>query len=309
MKQAALILVLIPFLLLSCTPKAKVKTEPEGFGKTNSADLTIKPQSEDITLEWDSPTKTTIEITWAAGQKYPVQVAPQAGSPDWLKVETHPGILEPPGTMELEFTAEVRPSALGMHKITFEASAYQMSRPVEFTLNLNITRRTGEFYPVQATEANIECRNICGQVKNGMVTFYDLLKEKDQECGDKALPETQRIGFKSWSLGSKGYGYGRGCRVAGIFEANGGFSLVNLGFFDLAVKRGSALASLRDVTQCWLSADNTLALIQSGRGIYPFDVIKGQQIGDVCYPSGDIGQAYLQGSKLIAGQCEWQLPE
>jgi hypothetical protein len=303
-----LLVSLVAGLLLSCSPKPKVTTEPEGFGTAKAADLTIKPAQTDVTLEWDTATKTTIDISWAAGQKYPVQVSLQAGSPDWLKVETHPAILEPPGTMELEFTADVYPSALGTHKVTFEASAYGMSRPVEFTLNIEVTRQTGEFNTVQGSEANIECRNVCGQIKNGMLTFYDLLKEKDQECGDKALPETQRIGVKSWSLSDKGYGFGRGCRVAGIYEANGGFSLVNLGFYDLALKRGDVLATIRDVDRCWLSSDNTLAIIQSGRGVYPFDVIKGRQIGDVCYPVREIGRAVLQGTKLSAGECEWTLP-
>lgn len=302
------ILTLAASLLLSCSPKPKVTSEPEGFGTARASDLTIKPSQTELTLAWDTATKTSVEIAWAGSQKYPVQISPKAGSPDWLKVEAHPAIVVPPGTMELEFLADVRPSALGSHKVTFEASAYGMNNPVEFTLDIDITRQTGELYSLQAGEANIECRNVCGQINNGLVSFYDLLKEKDQECGEKALPETQRIGSRSWGLSDQGYGFGRGCRVAGIFEANGGFSLVNLGFYDLTIKRGELLGSLRDVDRCWLSADNTLAIIQSGRGAYPYDVIKGRQIGDVCYPTREIGRAFLEGTKLSAGECEWNLP-
>ncbi len=258
-------------------------------------------------MEWGAPAKTTIEITWAAGQKYPVQVIPASGSPSWLTLETKPMILEPPGMMELSLTAAVG-GELGEHRLAFEATAYGLEHPVTFDLMVTISRQDGEFHRLLPSQKSLECNNICGKMTGSNVTFYDLLKEKLQECGDDPLPDAQKIGARSFGVGQKGWGYGRTCEIAGIYEAAGTLSLVNIGYLSLPVKRGEVLFSVRGADDCWLSPDNSIAVIRAGSSYQPYDVFSGQPIGDGCRARMEVGRATLYGSKLEAGECVWTLP-
>lgn len=296
------------FFLLSCSPKPSTKAEtPQGFGESRAADLDVKPKQSEIVVEWGKTVTAQVDVNWLGGQKYPVQIAPAGGTPAWLNVETRPAILEPPGTMDIDLKADVAPGILGEHRITFEASAYQLSQPVTFEIKIDVQRQGGEFWPLYAQRATNECRNVCGKITNGGLAFYDVLREKDQDCSDAALPETQRIGLKVFGVSDQGFGYAKGCNVAAVYESAGSFSIVNIGFFDLPVKRGDVLLTLRDVTTCWFSGDNTLVIVQSGRGYTPYDLLSGNQIGDVCYPTRDIGRIVMYGNKLNCGTCEWQV--
>jgi hypothetical protein len=303
----ALLACLICFLL-GCSPKPSTKAEtPQGFGQSRAADLEVKPKQSNIVVEWDKTVTAQVDVNWLGDQKYPVQIAPANGAPSWLKVETRPAILEPPGTMDIDLKAEVTPGILGEHRITFEASAYQLSAPVTFELTIDVQRQGGEFFPLQPQRATNECRNVCGKIVDGGLAFYDILREKDQECTDSKLPETQRIGLKTFGVSDKGFGYAHGCNVAGIYEAAGTFSIVNLGFFELPIKRGEVFVTLRDVASCWFSADNTLALVQIGRGYAPYDLLSGQPVGDVCYPTRDIGRVVMYNNVLNIEKCEWKI--
>ncbi len=293
-------------LFYSCTPKPSTKPA-EGFGTARATDLEIKPAVTEMNAEWGVASRTTIDVNWKGGQKYPVQVVPASGSPDWLMLETKPMILEPPGQMELNLTAAVGRASLGTHRLTFEATAYGLSQPVTFDLDVTVTRQNGGFFRLLPSHQTVECRNICGKLNGNQLTFYDLLKEKLQTCGEDPLPDNQKIGFRSFGVGQKGWGFAAGCAVAGIYESAGSLSLVNTGFFDIPVKRGDVFFSVRDADDCWLSPDNTLAIIRSGGSYAPYDVLTGQLKGNGCRSRMEVGRATLQGSKLEAGDCVWEL--
>jgi hypothetical protein len=181
-------------------------------------DLSVKPERTEITLEWGKPEEISIQISWNTGQKYPVQLSPSADTPKWLIVESKPAILQPPGEVKLVMTAILGEAELGTASIVLGASAYGLATPRRIEFTCHVQRQTGKFVPVLAAPVTLECRGICGKVKAGRVTFYDVLREKNQSCNEKAdLPEAQRIGAGGFSLSSSGFGFGRTCDVAAVY--------------------------------------------------------------------------------------------
>ena len=172
-------------------------------------------------------------------------------------------------------------------------------------------RQSGQFEVLQTLESSIECRNICGKVTNGRIAFYDLLKEKGQKCDEKSkLPEDQRIGLKQYAVSSKGYGFGRTCAIAGVWENTGTLTFVNVGFFERTIPRGDSFMQIRSAERVWLSPDNTLAIAQSGSAFTPYDIISGQQIGETCRSTGDVTGIRYDANKLTvfsARDCEWDV--
>jgi hypothetical protein len=283
--------------------------EPEGFGVVQAGDLIVEPTQEEIRVEWGFPAEVPLMVSWAKGQKYAVQVEAAAGTPAWLQVETRPVILDPPGEMLLVVTVEPGSGRLGKHTLVLEASAFSLKKPQIFEIEVEIVRESGEFQPVYAAQVAVECRNICAKVRRGRVAFFDLLKEMGQSCNNPAsIPEDQKIGFREFGMSNKGFGYGRTCKVACVYESSGGFSVVNLGFYDHSVPRGESLLQLRHVSDCWLSADNTIALVRDGSALTPYDILTGQPLAEMCRITGDFQGARLDGNRLTAfgsRDCEW----
>jgi hypothetical protein len=308
--RTLLALLLAVLIGLSGCALLQPKKGPEttGFGTSRSSDLTLKPVQDTVFSEWGATTETAVEIAWAAAQKYAVQLAPAAGTPRWLGVELQPPIVDPPGRVTVRITPVVGEAHLGGVKLVLEGSAYGLSQPVRTELVVLVRRQAGEFAPLLAAPVTVECRNICGKVDSrGHLAFYDLLREKGQKCSEKAdLPEGQRIGSNTFQLSERGFGYGRTCRVAGLYDASGNLTFVNLGIYSV-VPRGAMLLSLRAPSNCWLSADNTVALIELPGMVLPYDVLTGLPLSQPCRISGSLSSAMLSGTTLTSGSCSWEI--
>lgn len=286
----------------------KGEAKPEGFGTSRAGDLKITPVQDTVAAEWGVTTETAVEITWAAAQKYAVQLAPAAGTPRWLGVELQPSIVDPPGRVTVRITPVVGEARLGTAKLVLEGSAYGISHPVQTEIVIQVRRQAGEFAPLLAAPVTVECRNICGKVdRQGRLIFYDMLREKGQTCGAEAdLPENQRVGANTFGLAERGFGYGRTCRVAGVYDASGNLSFVNLGISS-ALPRGAMLLSLRAPGNCWLSPDNTVALIEASGLTLPYDVLTGLPLAQPCRTSASLSSALLSGTTLSGGSCSWEI--
>jgi hypothetical protein len=297
--------------LQSCTflkSQTGGSTKPEGFGESRASDLTMKFAQDTIAAEWGITTEIPIDITWAAEQKYAVQLAPAANTPRWLGAELQPSIVDPPGRTVLKISPVVGDAQMGATELVIEGSAFGLSQPAQAKIIVLVRRQGGDFAPLLAAPVTVECRNICGKVdKRGQLAFYDILREKNQTCSDKdALPETQRIGSNVFALSDKGFGYGRTCRLAGVFDAAGMLTFVNLGIYS-AVPRGGMLLGLRGVVGCWLSPDNTIALIRFKDLTAPYDVLTGVILGQPCRTSENPTSAFLSGMTLTSGTCSWEI--
>lgn len=289
---------------------AKKESAPQsaaGFGKSRTSDLVVTPRQSALAAEWGRTTELPVEIEWRGAQKYSVQITPAADTPPWLKAELLPAIVDPPAVAVLKLKPEIDQALLGPLTLTLETSAYGLSEPVLVTVDITVQRQSGDFEPVLAAPVTVECSNICGKVKGTALTFYDVLKEKDQACSDKdALPEAQRITTTNYTLSGHGFGYGRTCRVAAVYEASGFLSVVNLGLSS-KLPRGAVLLNLRGASDCWFSPDNTVALVRLSTAIVPYDVLTGEQLGGACRIPGDFPAAALNGVTLVAGTCTWEI--
>ncbi|MBK6911852.1 MAG: hypothetical protein IPH10_13145 [bacterium] len=287
------------------------KSAPEGFGTAQKSDLVIEAQQSSLQVEWGTTAEVPINVSWKNGQEYAIQLAPAADTPEWLNVAIKPAIVDPPGRVVVSITPDLGKARRGTHSFTLLASAFGMKTPAELQIEVEVVRQTGSFEVLQTLGNSVECRNICAKVANGRIAFYDLLKEKGQECDDNSnLPENQRIGLKQYSLSAKGYGFGRSCTVAGIWENTGTLTLVNAGFFDGTIPRGDMFMQIRGAERVWLSPDNTLAIAQSGSSFTPYDVITGNQIGETCRSSGDVTGLRYEANILTvfsANNCEWDI--
>ncbi len=287
------------------------KTAPEGFGTAQKSDLVIEAQQSSMQVEWGKTAEFALNVSWKAGQKYAVQVAPAAGTPEWLNVSVKPVILDPPGVVTVTVTPELGWAKRGKHKVTLQATAFGLRSPVETEIEIEVVRQSGALEALQMLNSSVECRNICAKVTNGKLAFYDLLKEKGQECDDKSkLPDNQRIGSREFSVSSKGYGFGRTCAIAGVWENTGALTLVNVGFFERTIPRGDAFMTIRNAERVWLSPDNTIAIAQSGSAFTPYDVLTGNQIGELCRSTGDVTGIRFDANRLVvfsSKDCEWEV--
>ncbi|MBU0509100.1 hypothetical protein KKH27_09730 [bacterium] len=314
MKKALAALIAITLLISGCSVIQKLTegsgssaTTAEGFGTSRQSDLAITPVETSATVEWGVVREIPIEVTWAAGQKFAVQLAAAAETPEWLGVEFVPAIIEPPGRSILRVNPTVADATLGETMLVIEASAYGMSEPVRQKITLDVRRQSGDFEHLEAAPLTRECRNVCGKVDKGVLTFYDILREKDQECSDDAkLPASQQIGIQNFGLASPGYGFGRTCRVAAIFERGGTLSFFNLGLTG-KLPRGALMLSVRGATDGWLSPDNTLAVLKVSGGLVPYDVVTGQMLARSCRITRDPSYLSLAGISLTSDNCQWEV--
>ena len=285
------------------------KSAPEGFGTAQKSDLVIEAQQGSMQVEWGMSAEFPLNVTWKGGQKYAVQVAPATNTPEWLNVSVKPVILDPPGVVTISVAPELGWAGRGKHTITLQATAYGIKDPVETEIEIEVVRQSGSFEAMQTLGSSLECRNICAKLSNGRVAFYDLLKEKGQECDEQTkLPENQRIGLKQYAVSSKGYGFGKTCAVAGVWENTNALTLVNVGFFERSIPRGDAFMTIRSAERVWFSPDNTIVIAQSGSAFTPYDVTSGTQLGESCRSTGEVTGMRLDGDRLVvfsSKDCEW----
>jgi len=152
----------------------------------------------------------------------------------------------------------------------------------------------------------VECTNICGKMERNTVAFYDVLREKGQTCGEGALPVTQRIGPTSFPVSQRGFGFGRTCHTAGVFENSGMLTFVNLGLSPV-LPRGARMLSLRSINDVWLTLDNTVAVVKVEDTVAPYDVVTGRSLGPPCRLNGPAEPIILSGTTLSIGSCRWEI--
>lgn len=311
MKSIAMLVIAVSALTRACQgPESSgPKTAPEGFGTAQRSELIVEAQQSTMQVEWGVTAEFKLNVSWKSGQGYAIQVTPASGTPEWLNVSVKPVILNPPGVVTVSVTPELGKAKRGKHKIMLEATAYEMKEPVETEIEIEVVRQSGAFEVLQTLESTVECRNICGVVNNDRISFYDLLKEKGQECDQKGgLPANQRLSTREYSLSQKGYGFGRTCTIAGVWENTGSLTLVNVGFFDTSIQRGDMFMQIRNAERVWLSPDNTIAIAQNGSAYTPYDVISGNQLGETCRSAGEVTGLRYDANKLVvfsANNCEW----
>lgn len=307
--RALIAVALAALLLAGCNALTGKKSTTTPGKSADSLDLKITPATSETVLEWGHSIDVPLDIVWKSGKKLAVQLSWSSENPVWLKADLQPAIVDPPARTTLQLSVDVGAGALGSEMLVLEASAYGMTEPMHLTIPFTLRRESGEFTPLLAGPVTIECRNVCGRIEGGQLAFYDVLKEKGQTCGDaQAFPESQRIGPLKFFITDRGFGYGRTCKVAGVFEANGNLSFVNLGLTS-RLPRGAILLGLRSARDVWFSPDNTLALVRFGDAIGPYDVVTGQTLDNPCRLPGDFPGATLQGRTLTCGTCVWQLNE
>ncbi len=313
MKSIIMLMIAVSALTRACQgpEDSGPKNAPEGFGTSQKSELIVEPQQSTMQVEWGMAKDFLVNVSWKSEQKYAIQLAPASSTPEWLNVSVKPVILDPPGIVTVRVEPELGWAKRGKHKITLQATAYGIKDPIEVQLEIEVVRQSGSFEALQTLSSSVECRNICGKVTNGRIAFYDLLKEKGQECSDKkALPEDQRIGLKQYAVSPMGYGFGRTCAVAGVWENTGTLTLVNVGFFERTIPRGDAFMQIRSAERVWLSPDNTIAVAQSGSAFTPYDIVSGMQIGEMCRSTGDVTGIRYDANRLVvfsSKDCEWDI--
>ncbi|RPH96495.1 hypothetical protein EHM69_01190 [candidate division KSB1 bacterium] len=309
MKKIIVLLVLTALVLQGCAvfQPSKKGAKPEGFGVSRVSDLVVKAAVDSLIVELGLSGEIPVDVTWAADQKYAVQLAAAAGTPNWLNVEFQPSIVNPPGRAIVKVSPRLGEAAAGSIVLTIEGSAFGLNEPVRTTVRVIVRRQAGEFAPLLAAPITVECRNICGIVNEGRLAFYDVLREKGQTCGDGAdLPASQRIGLRSYTITGHGFGFGRSCRLAGMYDTAGFLTFVNLGISTL-VPRGGIMLAVRSASDCWLSADNTVALVIAGGYALPFDVLTGVELGRPVRVSDTLPVPTLMGTTLTAGSFTWEI--
>ncbi|MDD5087533.1 MAG: hypothetical protein PHI18_01875, partial [bacterium] len=236
-----------------------------------------------------------------------VQLTLADGTPDWLNAEIVPAIVEPPGPAALRLNPEAADGKLGETVVTIEASAYGMREPVTQTVTITLVRQAGTFEHLDTAPVTRECRNVCGKMNRGGVTFYDILREQDQECSDEAaLPAAQAIGVQGFMVSERGFGFGHTCRVAGFYSPGGNLTFFNLGL-TTRLPRGALLLDLRGVRDAWLSADNTMCVAQISDQLAVYDVATAIMLAPPCRSSRGPENLTLSGAMLSSDVCQWEL--
>lgn len=304
----------LSLLLISCAPLVKEKRPGvEVYKPVRAEDILLEFDPPSVVVAWGETVEVEICASWEGDQNYPVQLTVPPG-PSWLSVATHPVILASDQTGVLTISPSLGEAELGPTKIYLEASAYGMKRPRKFTYPVEIVRQSGPFTLVLTGPVNQQCRIVCGRVSGrggqGTVDFYDLVPEKGQKCDDP-LPPIQRINRLPYPVTEEGFGFGRTCRVAFVASPGGEYSLVNIRLPGTKVGRGDVLLKLRNIQNLWLSKDNTVALALAGSSLTPYDVLRGEIVGETCRLVGPFAGATLTDGTLLSVSadrpCDWTI--
>lgn len=269
--------------------------------------LEIRLERTEIPAIWGMITEIPISVKWNSGQKYAVEIVP-VGAPEAISVEAVPSIVDPPGRILLRITPALDMVSPGPQVVAIEAHAHGLREPVRKSVTIEVIHEDGEFIPVMAGPVTVECRNVCAKISGGRVAFYDVLREKEQTCSETAaLPASQRIGERDYGLSATGFGFGRTCRVAAVFEPTGALALINIGADTKRVARGNVFVTIPNTEQCWLSPDNSLAIAKTGSNLRLYDIYAAMQIGSECTVKGTMPTPTIADNQISAGNCEWKV--
>jgi hypothetical protein len=271
-------------------------------------DLQLLPTQAFPTIEWNVPFTLPLSIRWGSGQKRAVQISAVAETPAWLHVDIQPLIVDPPATAVIQISIAAGQAPLGLDSLVLEAMASGFTHPVRVAIPFVLRHQSGTFDPLEPGPISIECRGICGQVTDGQVTFYTLNPERGQFCNDvSALPDSQRIGPRSFAFGSRGFGYGHTCKVAAVYERNNALTFINLGLSSF-LPRGGAMLTLGGARDCWLSPDNTVALVTFSDNVAAvYSVLTGKALARTNRPPMPITTVTINADTVKAGGTTWVL--
>jgi len=261
------------------------------------------------TLEWGAPYEIPLDILWLSGRSIPVRLVPAAGTPAWLKVSIDFANLDTAAHAIVTLLPLAGQAPTGKLQFVIEAVSDSFPQPVRKEFSFYVRRQTGVFTRLQFGIESRACDSVCAQVSpTGELDFYDQRQSPGLACTDSAsLPESQRIGTQGIPLSRLGYTLGSSCLVAAAYDATGMLTFVNLGISP-RVPLGAVLLSLRGASACWLSPDNTMALVAMPGAALPYEIATGRLLGGPCRLTSDTLTVRIHnGSILRAGLCKWEL--
>jgi hypothetical protein len=260
------------------------------------------------TLEWGVPYELPVDILWVSIHRIPMYLFPAGDTPGWLKVDIEPAQLDTSARVTVRLTAIGGQAPEGNLTFTLQAVSDSLPQTLDKSFSFYVRKQTGTFTRLQFGIEPTTCDSICAQITSyGQLIFYDL-HGTTLPCSDSTnLPASKIIGVQGFALSQAGYAFGSTCRLAAVYEMNGTLTFVNLGLSG-RLPPGAALLSLRGVSACWLSPDNTMALVLLSDVVMPYETTTGRTLGGPCRLTGDSITVSVHGKTLRAGMCKWELP-
>ena len=260
------------------------------------------------TLEWGVAYDLPVDILWVSSHRVPLHIGAAAGTPGWLKVVAVPADIDTSTHVVIHLTAVAGLAPEGNLSFTLGAASDSLPQPLRRTFSFYVRKQTGAFTRIRFGIEQAACDSTCARITPyGELIFYDL-RGTTLACSDSGdLPASRMIGVQGFALSRAGYAFAPSCRVAAVYETSGMLTFVNLGLSGRFAP-GAVLLSLRGVSTCWLSPDNTIALVQLADAIMPYEIVTGRMLGGPCHLSSDTVTVRVQGKTLRAGMCKWDLP-
>jgi hypothetical protein len=299
-----LIFALILWGCASSSPKPQAASALRKQPAAHHLEITSSTVSD--TIEWGLPYELPVEIHWVSGSRMSVHLAPAADTPPWLKVEIQPAVVDTTAQVIVRLTPQSSQTPVSQFSFVMVATSDSLPMPVQAQFSFIIRPQTGDFTRLRFDTASRACDSVCAKVSpDGQVAFYDL--RQGGSCNDTAAAPEARISYQGIALSRKGFAFGSTCKVAAVYEASGMLSFVNLGIYP-RIPAGGILLSVRGAQDCWISPDNTIAVIAIGEAIMPYDIGTGRLLGNPCRLSSDTVSVHFYGSSIIrAGLCKWVL--
>lgn len=270
--------------------------------------LTITPAQSPLVVERGTPVEILLAVAWADSAFGAVQLTIDPATPRWLMAVLPSDSLTLPASVPLRLETAPGNGLPGPATLVLGVHGAGLDSVLHVALPVLLRRVRGAFTAVQGHAFSQPCSTLCGRVDDRyQLDFYDLAAVPGLPCaGERMLPESLRVGGRTFPLAERGFGYSPGCGLAVVWEGSGALSLVNLGL-SRSLPRGAVLTTLRGGTDVWLSPDNTVAVIRFSELLVPFDVTTGRQLGSPCGIDESPAPPILTADSLHAGPCAWQI--
>ncbi|HEY3295418.1 MAG TPA: hypothetical protein VGL38_08265 [bacterium] len=304
----------ISYLLLSGCASAPPQPpmavpQPDARKLPPARGIVITSSVSSDTLEWGLTYNIPLDILWVSGRRIPVRLQPGSDTPGWLKVGIDSASFDTTASATVHLTPLLGQAPTGKLNFVLEAVSDSLPQPVRKEFRLWIQRQTGPFTRLAFGIESQPCDSLCAHVSPfGELAFYDLRHGQGAPCSDTvAVSDAAQIGLQGFALSPQGFALGASCRVAAVYEASGALSFVNLGIAP-RLPVGAVLLSLRGANACWLSPDNTVALISMPGAAVPYDIASGRMIGGPCHLTSDTLTVRIHNGRILrAGLCKWEL--